>query len=93
MVRLADRLIQKYEKGDCRIGAGRLYILARSLNVPIQYFFEEVDDWPAKLEKRPSVTLDAEVREFTEAFLSIPDESTRRSFVDLVLSLADRRPG
>lgn len=32
--------IQKYECGQNRIGAGRLYALAQALNVPVTYFFE-----------------------------------------------------
>lgn len=80
--------IQKYEGGGCRIGAGRLYILARSFGVPIESFFEEID---AQLEQRCDDAVHAEVRELTRAFLSIPDDRTRQSFAALVLSLAERR--
>jgi transcriptional regulator with XRE-family HTH domain len=81
--------VQKYEKGANRIGAGRLYILAGLLDVPIQYFFEEIGARPDRLvERRPASASRAEVRELEEAFLSIPDDSTRRSLVALVRSLA-----
>jgi transcriptional regulator with XRE-family HTH domain len=47
---LAERLgvtfqqVQKYERGTNRIGAGRLQVLARALDVPISYFFDTSDD-------------------------------------------------
>lgn len=81
--------VQKYEKGANRIGAGRLYILAGILDVPIQYFFEEIGARPDKLvERRRGAASHAEIRELEEAFLSIPDDGTRRSLVALVRSLA-----
>ena len=39
--------VQKYEKGTNRIGAGRLYLLADFLGVPVQYFFEGLEGGPA----------------------------------------------
>ena len=41
---LTFQQVQKYERGANRIGAGRLYQLARALEVPVTYFFEELDD-------------------------------------------------
>lgn len=82
--------VQKYEKGANRIGAGRLYILAGLLDVPIQYFFEDLGgERPEKLAaRRAPAASGTELRELEEAFLSIPDDSTRRSLVALVRSLA-----
>ena len=81
--------VQKYEKGANRIGAGRLYILAGLLDVPIQYFFEDIGARPDRLvERRRETASLAEIRELEEAFLSIPDDGTRRSLVALVRSLA-----
>lgn len=39
---LTFQQIQKYERGTNRMGASRLYQLARLLNVPVSYFFEEL---------------------------------------------------
>lgn len=36
--------IQKYERGANRIGAGRLWRLARILGVPVAWFFEDLED-------------------------------------------------
>ena len=34
--------LQKYERGTNRIGASRLFELSKVLDVPVQYFFEEI---------------------------------------------------
>lgn len=39
---LTFQQVQKYERGANRVGASRLYDLARILVVPIQYFFDEI---------------------------------------------------
>jgi transcriptional regulator with XRE-family HTH domain len=41
---LTFQQVQKYEKGVNRIGAGRLFQVARILSVPIDYFYEGVVD-------------------------------------------------
>lgn len=35
--------VQKYERGANRVGAGRLYELAQVLEVPVGFFFDELD--------------------------------------------------
>ena len=50
--------VQKYEKGANRIGAGRLYLLASLLSVPVHYFFEggpgqSCRDRTARPDRRP----------------------------------------
>lgn len=40
---LTFQQVQKYERGTNRVSASRLFELARLLNVPVSYFFEEVD--------------------------------------------------
>lgn len=81
--------VQKYEKGANRIGAGRLYLIAEYLQVPVQYFFEGL--------RSPEVQVSNGVRagrrgeelaQLEQAFLSIDDSDTRRSVVALVRSLA-----
>ena len=43
---LTFQQVQKYEKGVNRIGAGRLYEIARVLEVPVQFFFDDFGDGP-----------------------------------------------
>lgn len=40
---LTFQQVQKYEKGANRIGAGRLKQLADLLDVPVQFFYDDVD--------------------------------------------------
>ena len=86
--------VQKYEKGANRIGAGRLYLLAALMDVPIQYFFEDMGAEPERLDdRRPTRGRGTELRELEDAFLSIRDDVTRRSLVALVRSLAAPKTG
>jgi transcriptional regulator with XRE-family HTH domain len=39
---LTFQQIQKYERGANRIGASRLFDLARALDVPVEYFYEDM---------------------------------------------------
>lgn len=81
--------VQKYEKGTNRIGAGRLFLLAGFLEVPVQYFFEGLEDGPPKrTESGWSSLHGAELAVLDDAFLSISDLETRQSLVALVRSLA-----
>jgi transcriptional regulator with XRE-family HTH domain len=41
---LTFQQIQKYERGTNRMGASRLYQLAKGMDVPVSYFFEEMGD-------------------------------------------------
>ena len=45
---LTFQQVQKYERGTNRIGASRLYELSRVLDVPVGFFFEEIDPAPAR---------------------------------------------
>ena len=43
---LTFQQVQKYEKGVNRIGAARLYEIARILEVPVQFFYDDFGDGP-----------------------------------------------
>ena len=49
---LTFQQIQKYERGANRIGASRLFDIAKVLGVEIAYFFEEMPDKVASLSPR-----------------------------------------
>jgi transcriptional regulator with XRE-family HTH domain len=82
--------IQKYEKGTNRIGAGRLYQIARYLGVPPSHFFLGVEGGEGLLAGASGLDglQQDEVRTLNEAFASIPDAETRNSVLALVRSLA-----
>ena len=49
---LTFQQVQKYERGANRIGSSRLFDLARVLDVPVAYFFEDMSSTVAA--KTPS---------------------------------------
>src|ERR1700760_4170713 len=97
--RLGDTLgltfqqVQKYEKGVNRIGAGRLFEIARILGVPIDFFYDGVgapaeglvDATPPGMEFMSS----GEGLELSLAFMKIKDPKVRKRVLDLVKSLAE----
>jgi transcriptional regulator with XRE-family HTH domain len=92
---LTFQQIQKYEKGSNRIGASRLYDIARILAVPVGFFFEEL---PNTGPSRGFNTAEsASIMEFlgspegnalVASFAAIRDAATRRRILDLVKTLA-----
>lgn len=96
---LTFQQVQKYEKGVNRIGASRLFDLARVLGVPVQFFYDEA---PADIiegalapgfAEQPAESYVVEFLstreglELNKAFVKITDPKVRRSIVELVRSL------
>lgn len=81
--------IQKYEKGTNRIGASRLFRIAETVGVPIDYFFGGQP--PVNSEPLPTfvMPMTAEALRLNRAFLSIKNERLRRRILDLVRTVAD----
>lgn len=96
---LTFQQVQKYERGANRIGAGRLYQLARALDVPVSYFFEDLDDehYPSassvQEDAAPAYQADPmsqrETLLLVRAYYAIPDPAVRRRMLDLMRSMAD----
>ena len=94
---LTFQQIQKYEKGINRIGASRLFELARVLGVPVQFFYEELPasgPTAAGFAERPAESYAVEFLgsreglELNKAFARITDPRVRRSIVELVRAYA-----
>jgi len=95
---LTFQQIQKYEKGINRIGASRLFDLAKVLGVPVQFFYEELptasSDRIAGFADRPAENYAVEFLgsreglELNKAFARITDARVRRSIVELVRAYA-----
>lgn len=92
--------VQKYEKGANRIGASRLQQIARILDVPVAFFFEDVqhatmepagfgEDRPAGYVPPPPHVSHSDDQALTRAFARISDPRVRRRVIDLVETLAD----
>lgn len=83
--------LQKYERGDNRIGAGRLLMVANALGVPISFLLDQ-DALSHKERGTPVLTSDSrelsrEGYSIARAFSQIVDPAVRRSISTLVHSL------
>lgn len=99
---LTFQQVQKYEKGANRIGASRLFTIASILDVPVQFFFEDMPEAtsanvPSASEgmREPDQTpfvmdfvSSSEGLQLNTAFSKIENVDTRRKLVDLVKTLA-----
>jgi transcriptional regulator with XRE-family HTH domain len=90
--------VMKYEKGENRIGASRLQHVARALNIPISFFFEDapgavgsdVEDQTRQsaTSHAAEIMSDPESAALVRAFIKIKNSDWRRKVIDLVRSLA-----
>ena len=94
---LTFQQIQKYEKGQNRISAGRLYKIAQILSVPVEHFFEGLGSTNHAHARHGGMPGDVDVGAFlsspeglalTAGFMKISDAATRRRIVDLVNTIA-----
>lgn len=107
--RLADglgltfRQVQKYERGANRIGASKLYEMARFLRVSIGYFFEGLDDPAFPMGDNYASACKSVVEEMlsepnglqlAEAFLRIGRRNVKKALADFAREIAaDDTPG
>ena len=91
---LTFQQVQKYEKGTNRIGASRLYEIGAVLGVPIEYFFDGLENGALKGAAGLHGSVDvgvlstAEGIQLNSAFFAIPDPKLRRRILDLIRALA-----
>jgi transcriptional regulator with XRE-family HTH domain len=101
---LTFQQVQKYERGANRVGSSRLYQLARVLDVPVSYFFEEMSAETTARAKAgvndPGLAEDAsevyqadpmtkrETLELVRAYYRITDPKLRRRLFDMTKALA-----
>jgi transcriptional regulator with XRE-family HTH domain len=101
MIGLTFQQVQKYERGSNRVGASRLFDLARVLDVPMSYFFEDMDEKPAARPSRRRAAQEdraaytaagtpitkRETLELVRAYYHIDDGDVRRKVFDLVRAM------
>lgn len=99
---LTFQQVQKYEKGVNRIGASRLFEMAKVLGVPVQFFYDQApysvggpsEAAAAGFAESPSESYvvdflaTREGLELNKAFARISDPKVRKAICDLVRSLA-----
>ncbi|MEM1343108.1 MAG: helix-turn-helix transcriptional regulator [Pseudomonadota bacterium] len=84
--------IQKYETGANRVSASRLWDIAETLDVPVSFFFEGLDNEAQPEDARQArgdVLTDKEAMDLVRAYYAIP-ESQRRGLFDLAQVMSDR---
>ena len=97
---VAFQQVQKYERGTNRISASRLFDLSRVLDVPVQFFFDDmpsavVASSPAqgggKAKELPRYEVDPmakqETLEFVRAYYKIRDPQIRKRVCELAKAL------
>ena len=93
LLSLTFQQVQKYEKGVNRIGAGRLFEIARILGVPIDFFYDGVASSADTLASAAPPVMEfvssGEGLQLSLAFMKIKDPKVRKRVLDLVKSLAD----
>jgi transcriptional regulator with XRE-family HTH domain len=97
--------VQKYEKGTNAMNASRLLEFARFMNVPVSYFFEELEAEAAADKKsftgmaeateafdhETGRVSDRESLEMMKAFKRIGEQPVRKRLSDLVRAIADNK--
>ena len=101
MIGLTFQQVQKYERGSNRVGASRLFDLSRVLDVPMSFFFEDMNDQPppkpsrkrGASEERSTFAGSAapiakrETLELVRAYYKIDDTEVRKKVFDLVKAM------
>lgn len=95
---LTFQQVQKYEKGTNRIGASRLYQIARILSVPVQFFYDDMAEAAARpqagfaepdgAENVMDFVSSSEGLSLNRSYTRIKDAAVRRRVLDLIRTLA-----
>ena len=93
---LTFQQIQKYEKGINALNSGRLHDLGALLNVPISYFFEELEAVDYEPNRKASNSMpddsfssDRESLEIMKSFKKIHRLPIRKRLTELIRELTD----
>ncbi len=100
---LSFQQLQKYERGANRIGASRLFALSQALDVPVTFFFDDIDPVrapaiPNGFSEPPAEACDSdplrrrETLELVDAYYAIDDAGVRRRFLELARALMTEAP-
>ncbi len=89
--------VQKYERGANRVVASRLFEIARVLNVPVSFFFDDISTLSGQSAvgllnhddsvETPPLTA-RETMEIAMVFHRIPDRAVRKRIFDLIKAIA-----
>ena len=83
--------VQKYERGTNRVGASRLFDLSRILSVPVQYFFEGLNNQSTPIEKEDDNVIHLmkpDTVELVEAYYKVENPQVRRQILSTIRSIS-----
>ena len=85
--------IQKYEKGQNRISAGRLFAIASVFGVPVSAFFDGAEPLTGDGDGHSPVALLSEPHalRLVQAFCALENDAMRRSVVEFVEVMANAK--
>lgn len=101
-LQITSQQLQKYEKGVNRISAGRLYKISQVLQIPITYFYQDIDvitqslarpNGHEVLRQRLSAVefMATEVAiDLCRTFINIRNPYTKDAIIQLMVAVADR---
>ena len=89
-LQISYQQVQKYETGANRISAGRLFELARLLNVNVGYFFEGLDE-NSPVQPMEHGGKNRSTIELVRNFATIKDSAVRAAVSGLVKSISNPR--
>ena len=85
---LTFQQIHRYERGNDRVSASRLWTFARTLDVPVTFFFQA-----AQTDGAPDASDAPEARALMQAYLAIDDRRLQKAILQLTKALAERPSG
>ena len=95
---LTFQQVQKYERGANRIGASRLFDLAKALQFPVGFFFDDLSSDPTHVDvdkvgdskgSNEDPMQQRETIELVRAYYRIANPTARRRLYELARSIAD----
>jgi len=92
LMKITFQQIQKYEKGENRISAGKLYKLSKILKVPIIYFFDGLDNNNENnnsniIENIDYDDLNKEILIISRLLQDVKDKEKKKNFIDTIKNL------
>lgn len=92
VVGVSFQQVQKYERGKNSISCSRLYYLAKSLNVGVDFFFDQIISRTQVLNDCEVLNIDANDKDLVmliKNYYSLKDDNVRKKVMELVKSLAE----
>lgn len=83
--------VQKYESGQNRVSASRLWSIAEALEVPVVHFFEQLPVNSTAGQDHADFLSDSRAVRLVSDFLRLP-EGQKKAVLDIVASMAHREP-